>query len=190
MVRKIIFFETHFIEFYQKQNDNLRIVQYGTEIIQNSEHFLIKDDSLKMIILSGAQKTQENQINIHKFFRKFSRIEPINGKNKAQKGFRVYFENGEYENAEIYIGKESNLIEETVLYYKKQFDVSEDPTKKVLQQPKMRMVYTKNDIAPTFLKNTFSIDRYITVNTAGKKVLKKQIRTYKLQDKTRINGKY
>jgi len=178
---------------YQKDNNKLRIKQHSVEMIQNDNYFLVKDDSAKVVVLAKADKQPKEGLDIAKLFKTFSRIELIKAKNKNQKGYRVYFGGGpsnEYEKAELYINKTTGLIDEAVVYYRKKFDMSTKPSKKEMQQPKMRMVYTKNDLSPKFLPSTFSVEKYVAVSTVGANTLKKQYSLYKFHDKTKTDGKH
>lgn len=173
--------------FFDKENNKLRMAQYGTEIIQDGQYVLIKDDSASVIVISRAKKDQNVAFNIDQVLANYSKLEAITPRKATQTAFRVFFKsniNTEYEKAEVYINKTTHLIDEIVLFYAKTYDVSIDPLKTNYQKPKMRMVYTKFDTKPVFSKDTFDVTKYVTINTNGKIIVKTKYSAYEFHDQT------
>ena len=172
---------------YQKKGNKLRVKQYGTEFIQNDKYLVVKDDSTETIVLTMAQKEQNVALDMKQILAYYSKIETIKSKKNGQKSFRVFFKEGvntEYQKADVYINGETYFLDEVVLYYTKIYDVSNNTNKTNYQRPKMRIVYTKIDINPVFAQEIFDVSKYITLNKAGKNILKSKYSSYEFYDQT------
>ena len=155
-------------------------------MINDGKYVLIKDDSSKAMSLTNYQKGQETSFNIEQTLAHYDKIERLQLKNDNQKGYTIYFKkesNSAYEKAKMYVNVTTNLLDEIVLYYKNPFDLSDNPRTHNYQKPKLRMVYTKVDTHPVFVKGTFSVSKYI--NLKGKKALKKEYSSYEFYDQTK-----
>lgn len=177
---------------YQKNGNNLRIEQYGTEFIRNNKYILVKDDSTKAIVLTDINQDENIVLDLKQVLSYYSKIEVLKAIKSTQNVLRVYFSKKtatEYEKADVYIDKTTNLIDEMVLYYARIYDVSTNPNKVDYQQPKMKMVYTKFDTKPIFDKNTFKVSKYIDLSSSTKNTLKTKYSSYEFYDQTQRNGK-
>lgn len=173
---------------FQKEGEKFRSKQYGTEIIQNDNYTLVKDDSSKAMVLSKAQQKDSEAFDIQQTLANYKSIESISSKKKTQLAYRIIFNpdaGSEYEKAEVVVNAKTKLIQEIVFYYARIYDVSTDVNKTDFQQPKMRMVYTKVDTSPSFNNEVFNISKYVTFNVAGKNRLKKNYNSYAFYDQTK-----
>jgi len=179
------------IGIYQKQGNNLRVVQYGTEIIQNDKYVLVKDDSSEVMVLSKTKKDQNANFNIEQILLNYSKVEMLQSNKEGEEVLRLYFKKGltEYEKLDVYINKKTHFINQLVAYYAKAYDVSEDPNKSDYQKPKIKMVYTKFKSKPVFSADTFSVSKYIMINTSGKNKLKTKYSSYEFYDQTQQDAK-
>lgn len=184
-------FSEESIGIYQKQGNNLRVVQYGTEIVQNDKYVLVKDDSSEVMVLSKTKKDQNAGFNIEQMLLNYSKVEMLQSKKGGEEVLRLYFKNGltEYEKMDVYINKKTHFINQLVVYYAKAYDVSEDPKKNDYQKPKIKMVYTKFNSKPVFSEDTFSVSKYIMINKSGKNKLKTKYSSYEFYDQTQQDAK-
>jgi len=108
VVRKIIFYENHFIEFYQKQNDKVKgKIQYVFELLKQVER--VPEKFLKHLVgTDGLYEIRiEYQSNIYRIFccfdkgklvvlfngfQKKTQKTPIKELEKAKKIMKSYFE--------------------------------------------------------------------------------------------------
>ena len=172
---------------FQKSGKKLRMQQYGTELIQDEAHTLIKDDSSKTIVFHPTSANSETSFDVQKTLSYYSKIEAIRARKAGQKAVVLYFKPKSgfaYEKAEAYFNSKTNLLEEVTLYYSEQHNVSQDPKKPIFNQPRIRMVYTEFDTKPNFTDNTFSLSKYINFGAGGKHSVKAPYQSFEFYDQT------
>lgn len=167
----------HFI----KKGADQYLKQYGTTMIAVDNELLIKDDSTNMIVLSKMLPRNQEQFNqlmttLDAYYQ-VKELTMSNGNRRllltmdAQKPSDI-------DKIEMEVNENTLQIKNMTFYYRKKYDVSDDPRKPIFKQPKMKLVYTYFNPDPSIKKDQFNLAKYIATDQTGKKTLTAQYNSY------------
>lgn len=166
---------------YIKKGDAHYLKQYGTTMILVKDDLLVKDDSTKLIVWSKANRQSAKKMNqMVAGLENYTHVQELKKKNGNRHLALVIDPNkpSDIDKVEVEVDEETLRIKTMTLYYRKQFDVSDDPRKPVFKQPRMKIVYRYFSAIPNLKKNPFQLDQYLTTDSSGKKKLTAAYSTY------------
>ncbi len=183
----------------KKQGTNFHTNQFGTEIITDDNYVLIIDHSNSVLVIDNKHKEQtvkqnekaKKEINqLYQQLYKTMGIDPEKakmsesdivssylGKKNGNKGYRLTYAYGDYEFIEFYIDPKTNRMSEVWMYFRTPMEISEG----VFRKPKVKLIYGKQGINPSFSKSEFEISNYVKIASNGDVVvLKEKYKSFEL----------
>ena len=166
---------------YIKNGESHYMKQYGTTMILVDNELLIKDDSTQMIVLSKTrEKDAANMNQLTNSLTSYYQVKELkeNNGNKCLALIMDPNKPSDIHRIELEIDEETLQIKTMMLYYRKQYDISNDPRKPILKQPRMKLVYTYFNADPTIKKDQFKFNKYVKTDQSGNKKLTAQYNSY------------
>ncbi|NQY08091.1 MAG: hypothetical protein HRT71_01070 [Flavobacteriales bacterium] len=173
--------------------------QFGLELISNKNHVLIIDHNNQVIAIEKQRKNKkpgldkEDKEDISIIYKQMHEALGIDmettksnpddikttylGLVDGQKRYRMSYKYGEYEHMDLYIDSKNYLLKEVWLYFRAPMEIENG----YRAQPKVRLVYAKQDTNPVYFEQDYSIEAYVKIMAKGKvEIIDERYRSFDL----------
>ncbi len=160
---------------YIKKGDAYYLKQYGTTMILVNNDLLVKDDSTKMIVLSKTEaKAKERMNQLTASLAAYDKVKELKSRNGNRYIALITAPEtpSDIHEVRLEIDEKTLQIKNMTLFYRRQYDVSNDPGKPVFKQPRMHIVYQYFNTHPELKENPFELSQYLTIDSSGNKKIK------------------